>query len=280
MNLEVIISKTRNGEVLSSKELSFLLKKVGAKVETGRMLFKIILIIIGISLILSKDFYLMVLGTLIISCVIYSMIVNDHIQNSILYINAAYDFISNKFHKYRKFNHIYIAYKSTNKLNDFLIKDFVHFLTDGYNFVVYDDMLCDADGNLPRFFKKDNGERQTLKVYDKRTIDKNSIHFTLDNIESFRLRGDMVSKTRISTKTKSSIITQLMALLLGKFLLVFFTKDFLSSKVAAKKYIQSNINSEIIDKRFTLLVLKDETVLRFGPELYELLIEVIPTKEK
>lgn len=284
MSLKYIIAKVEKGEILSKEEENKLYWALGLKGKHLRTAFSLVVVLIGAFIIFlscgknflfeSKNFYLLILGSLIVAFGFFILIVRNKTKKILRYLEAVDNYFKLRFRKYKGFLNRYVDYKQI-PTNNLLTKNKVHFLTDGFNFVIYDDILKDTKYRLPKLFKNKMAQDPVLRIYDEETFNKPRLCFEMTDVKNFRLRGDRVTETEY--RNKKSFLGLLAYIFTGKGLVWLFARNIISGiwKYSPLTVTKTTIN----DNRYTLLVLKNETTFKFGPEVYDLLLEVIPQKE-
>lgn len=284
MHFNDLMDKVRKGEILNSEEENKLYWYLGFKGKTLRTIICLLIIGVGVFgiviscgnnfIMTSKNFYLLSFSSIVVAAGFFFLIVRNKTKKIVEYLSAIDEYFTLRFRKYQGFLNRYVDYKIIPS-NTYLSKEKVHFLTDGFNFVIYDDILKDTKYKLPRIFRNKLAKNPMLRIYDPNTFEKSRVSFEMTDVKNFRLRGDRITETEF--KTKKSFLGFLGYVLTGKGIVWLFTRNIISGIWKFSPYTATK--TTINDNRYTLLVLNNETTFKFGPEVYDLLLETIPQKE-
>jgi len=243
-----IIYKTSNGIYLNDNDEKYLLNCLGFKRSLRFYLYILINIILNVTIIIfasgfvvkRNNYLLLILILTIPSAIIF--LHHYYLKNQKLYYLALDDYIKSEFDDFLNYSNYYTyVYDKDNLLDKSIVTNNVFFITNGYEFYVYNDFLEERDYYLKRLFKKKNNESPKLKVIARKK--EKALTFYLKDIEEYYVYD---KKAKISDKNYDPV-----------------TKVF-------------SIEER---KKYTSLKLKNGIEYCFGPEIYLCLKKYCPIGE-
>lgn len=254
MLLVTLLNKTKRGEVLTSKEIDILAKKLKLSDSIFPLIIRIILttlICVLMAIGLANIEYLIVkilIVILAIALILFIFFFRGNTKDIISYLDALKGFYAGRLCEYDDFDTILVQHQFMK--NGYLQNSLAIFATDGYSFYIFDDLLKETKYLLPRKFKGPNNKRPALKVLDQEFVRKRPVCFEVNEIDYYQLLKPFTSNE----------------------------KEDKSYGEVYKRYTYTI--SDITLDNYCLLVLKDGSSFKLAPDVVTLLRKSAKRKEK
>ncbi len=260
--LKKLLEELRVGTNLNTRQQNILARKLGLVSNPMRIIVNLILFFLGLVIIFvsfgynpvieGKNSYVFLVGVLIISFTIFQMTTKNNYKKILDYYDALNAYLEMAFIQYKTYEVQYV--KCIPTLNNSLKSDKIFLLSDGYNFIIYDDFFKETSYVLPKAFWV-NGPARLLE-FNSNTIDEKPVVFTFDDIKSFRLVGNKHET------------------------LVYNSRKLLSKKINSR--IEDNIlalDQKPMENDYVIFTLNCGIVYKLSVEVYDWLVELLPLKE-
>lgn len=245
-------AKVDSGNALNEKEINKLAEYIGVKPSYLKIIVSILAIIIWIFI------FLIFIG-------VFSFYKGNYVLAWIFFFSYLIIFSVINFRFYDKRFQIYLScidlyYKKTLKEHSemqkiytrnipspdsYIVKNSVLLLTDGYYFYVREDFLLQTKWFLNKKYKTKYNPYPLLKVLDSQSIGKREVMFKLSDIESYEIIGE-------------------------------YTLDFDHNLFEEYLHVFDLPSYE----NYILIEMKDKKTWKFGCNVYEVLKDIIPLREK
>ncbi len=244
--------KVSQGQCFNQKEIKGLSSYLGLRVSYLHIFFLIILsvILVSTNLILlgaftffKKNIYLAILFNLLLIGGVLFFLFKYFLKRKKNYLNVIDDYYQKKLSSYAEMKKYYTTFSPIPE--NYLKKSSVLFLTDGYYFVILEDFLIQTEYFFGPRYKNKYNKYPLLKILDKESILKRHVDFKLSDIAYYTIVGKI--KEEIAHTNYD------------EYLHLFSEDDY-------NNYVEVH--------------LKNFHVLTFGTNIYEVLKELLPLKEK
>ena len=254
MNFLTLLNKTKRGEVLTSKEVEILAKKLKLTDSAAPLIIKIVLttlvcILLAIGLVnLTELFVKIIIIILAIILIVFIFLYRGNTKNIVLYLETLKGFYAGRLCEYEGFDTLLVQHQFMK--NGYLQNSLAIFATDGYSFYIFDDLLKETKYLLPSKFKGPDNKRPALKVLDQEFVRKRPVCFEAKEIAYYQLLRPFIAKEK-EDKGYGSIY---------------------------KKYTYTILDIEL--DNYCLLVLNDGSTFKLAPDVVTLLRKNAKRKEK
>lgn len=257
-----LISMTEKGHALNLKETEKLYKALGMKGGQTRFFGLVFMLVILSALIYvalgnttlypykNAAYVLLLTGLMALLVVLYVFFPKR--KRLIKYLNALKIYHEKKLLPYKGFVHERVDYRPSMN-NPYLQKHAIHLLTDGYNFILYDDFLKDSNYGLSFRFKTKKNPEPRLRLLDEACVNKPRLIFKLSDVNYFRLIAEEKVKPAFPLKKMT---------------------------LGALYEPYTSPNKNLTERNFVLVLLEDETSYRFGIDSISLFRQIMPHKER
>lgn len=246
-----ILYKTSNGIPLDQKEIKLLKCYLGYTPSLGSIVFLMLFLVLEIYLSMLFlgvfSFFPKLTGLLTINIILFlavlSIVIIYYRKNRKDYYNELKYYLSKKINDYEDYNKEYTyIYALNNMIDEKLISKNIIFLTNGYNFIIFNDFFLALNCVLGRSYREKYNDKPRVKIINSKTNDLEPIKFGLKDVEYFHL----YSKNKIFKDKGQSPLTK-----------IYLEK---------KDYIEIGLVSG--------------EIFQLGPSVYNLLQEYVPFKER
>lgn len=243
-----IIYKTSNGIYLNAMDERYLLNCLGLKHSFRFYLYIFLNVMIDLSLIIVafgafNDPHLFLLWIVFLGIPVWTFyLYHYYTKNQKQYYRALNDYIKSEFDDFENYSNYYTyVYDKENLLDKNIITDSVFFITNGYEFYIYNDFLEATNYYLNSYFKSKHNDNPRLKVIARRK--EKALAFYLKDIDEYFVyeKKGNIEKYNFDPLTK--------------------------------------VFSAIETKKYTSLKLKNGMEYKFGPEIFLCLKKYCPIGE-